>query len=650
MISSLRRAALAAVVGALVAALCLVAAYTIHPGLTFEMDRPLPSFISGMHGNEQHHLGSFAWTSDRVEAAIPGLDRQVAWSCTVRIRGARADGVPQPTFRADVDGSPAASTTTSNEFEDLIVAVRPAATTGVSIVMSVTPTFTPGGGDPRVLGVQVDRFLCRPGSAVVRPPSNALAQASLAAGIFAAGLALVGLSLSSAMFAAAVFGLGQTVLMSMSSGIYGDYPSEFPELALWVVIAAFVLARMFEIWQRRPLSSSARFVLACSATVLVLKLAGLFHPAKPIIDAVFHAHRLEWVLAGNYFFSQPLPNGVQMPYAIGLYVFAAPWAWITSDHVALIRTVTAATDVIAGALLYPVVLAAWGDRRAAALAVALFQLVPLPFAVLANANLTNIFGQSAALATMAAATTLKLDPRRYLSLAGFTIVTAWALCSHVSTVTILSATLGVLVVLYWWRGDQERRRAALAIVIAAAAALAFSWIVYYRHFLGVFRDAFARMFAGAAPSDAGAAAVEAVKGDMNIPERVRDLVQQAVASAGWPLLVLAALGIWSLVRRRAHDRLSAALWAWGAVWFVFSASTVFARVDREYVRYAAEFLGRINLATVPLVAILAARGAAVGWDPETSDSWRRPLQLAAVALLASVLILAVNAWLGWFSR
>jgi hypothetical protein len=650
MIAPFHRAALAAVVGALVAALCLVAAYTIHPGLTFEMDRPLPSFISGMHGSERHHLGSFAWTSDRVEAAIPGLDRQIPWSCTIRFRGARAEGVRQPTLRVDVDGNPAASMTASNEFEDVNVVVRPATTTGVSIVMNVTPTFTPGGGDPRVLGVQVDRFLCRPGSAVVRPPSNALAQASLAAGIFAAGLALVGLSLSSAMFAAAVFGLGQTVLMSMSSGLYGDYPSEFPELALWVVVAAFVVARVFEIWQRRPLSSSARFVLACSATVLVLKLAGLYHPAKPIIDAVFHAHRLEWVLAGNFFFTQPLPNGVQMPYAIGLYVFAAPWAWIASDYVALIRTVTASADVIAGGLLYPVVLAAWGDRRAAAFAVALYQLVPLPFTVLGNANLTNIFGQSAALATMAAATTWRLDPRRYFSLIGFTIVAAWALCSHVSTVTILSATLGALVVLYWWRGDAGRRRAALAIVIATTSALAFSWIVYYRHFLGVFRDAFALMFAGGPPADSAVAGAEVVKGYMTVPERVWNLLQQAVTSAGWPLLVLAALGIWSLARRRTHDRLAAALWAWGTVWVVFSASTVFARVDREYVRYAAEFLGRINLATVPLIAVLAARGAAAGWDPETSDSLRRPLQLAAIVLLAGTLILAVNAWLGWFSR
>jgi hypothetical protein len=44
----------------------------MHPGLEFEMDRPLPSFISGMHGSERDGQGSFAWTSGHVIAEIPG--------------------------------------------------------------------------------------------------------------------------------------------------------------------------------------------------------------------------------------------------------------------------------------------------------------------------------------------------------------------------------------------------------------------------------------------------------------------------------------------------------------------------------------------------------------------------------------------------
>ena len=64
-------------------------------------------------------------------------------------------------------------------------------------------------------------------------------------------------------------------------------------------------------------------------------------------DAVFHAHRLEWVLGGRYFFTQPMPSGVSFPYAIALYVAAAPFASLTRDHVALLRIVVCAAIAFA---------------------------------------------------------------------------------------------------------------------------------------------------------------------------------------------------------------------------------------------------------------------------------------------------------------
>ena len=75
-----------------------------------------------------------------------------------------------------------------------------------------------------------------------------------------------------------------------------------------------------------------------------------------------------------------------------------------------------------------------------------------------------------------------------------------------------------------------------------------------------------------------------------------------------------------------------------------------ARVGDEYVRYAAEFLGRINLATVPLLAILAARGASSGWDESMPAPVRAPLRWTAVVLTSWAML---NAWwglVGWFNR
>ena len=138
---------------------------------------------------------------------------------------------------------------------------------------------------------------------------------------------------------AAFVALGQTVMLAGSSGVYTELPARLPWIAFWTIVPAVAIARALE-WRRAPLSSSARFVLAASASALMLKLAGLLHPSKPVIDALFNANRLHAVLDGHFLFTQPMPDGVQFPYAIGLYIFAAPWAWITTNHVALIWTVT----------------------------------------------------------------------------------------------------------------------------------------------------------------------------------------------------------------------------------------------------------------------------------------------------------------------
>jgi len=163
------------------------------------------------------------------------------------------------------------------------------------------------------------------------------------------------------------------------------------------------------------------------------------------------------------------------------------------------------------------------------------------------------------------------------------------------------------------------------MIVAAAIA----WFRFYSHFTPEFTAAFARMFAGQEGGPPGMA-----EGYMSTPERIGNLLWQLVSGAGSPLLILAVFGAIDLVRAGVRDRLTSALAAWALVWLVFSASTVFARVGDEYVRYAAEFLGRINLATLPLVAILAARGANRRW--------------LGVAMFAWAMVLAVQNWLSWF--
>ena len=134
---------------------------------------------------------------------------------------------------------------------------------------------------------------------------------------------------------------------------------------------------------------------------MYLLLLAVLHPSKALVDALFHAHRLEWVRAGNYFFTQPMPDGVAFPYAIALYVVASPWMALTRDHVALLRIVVCTAHVLTGLLLYAAVLHRWNDRLAGALAVVLWSLIPQWFVVVGNANLTAAFAQSIATAIAA---------------------------------------------------------------------------------------------------------------------------------------------------------------------------------------------------------------------------------------------------------
>ena len=83
------RVIVAAVVGAILGAGALVAAYGRDAGLAFEMDSRLPGFVSGIYAGEYDRSESFAWTSGRVVIEIGDIDRRSPWSCSLRFRGPR---------------------------------------------------------------------------------------------------------------------------------------------------------------------------------------------------------------------------------------------------------------------------------------------------------------------------------------------------------------------------------------------------------------------------------------------------------------------------------------------------------------------------------------------------------------------------------
>jgi hypothetical protein len=643
--SAVARAAVLAAGGAAMGAVWVVLAYSWHPALTFEMDRELPRRIaSGLYPVERSGDLTFAWTTRRADIKVPGLSRRMAWTCAVRLRGARSDPTTQPTVDVTVDGITAISVTATNDFQDVQVAL-PIRDSGEGAVVSIASsrTIVPGPSDSRELGVQVDRAECRPAGGVLSfPPWPTVRDAALASAIFGAAFALAGAAFSIAATATGLLAVVQSFPLSAGPAPYIGFSGDMVWFALWIALLMAGVVRLLERWRGSALEHAASVAVMFSSAALYVKLLGLLHPSKPLVDAVFHAHRFEGVMGGHYFFTQPMPGGVSFPYAIGLYVFAAPWSALARDHVTLLRVVVCAAETVAALLLYPLIARAWNDRIAAVLAVVLFSLVPLIYGLVGNANLTNAFGEAIALATIATAS--MIPSRGYWGAVGLFLLSALAFLSHVSTFAVLAVSLTTLCVLYRWRGDPALHRTAWTVFGVTILAFIVALVVYYGHFIDVYRAAL-RVRADSAVSQTQnprpAATPPPAPAGQPLPARVADALGFAVRMIGWPVCLLALVGVWRLWADGARDRAALAIYAWGVACVAFLGVAVM-RVDAPFQRYAAEFFGRVLLATCPAAAMLAARGASWGLRGNT------PTRTASAILLCCCGILAVQSWTSWF--
>lgn len=651
MLRALVRAVAVCAAGAAAGLVLFVPAHASRAGLRLEMNRDLPGFASGFHPVERDGDRTFVWTSDRAVVRLAGVDRRVDWTCTLRIRGARGPEHPMPSVTLTTDDGDSQTTALDNEFRDVgIVFSAREGRPGLVLTAEVTPTFVPGPGDPRALGAQVDWLRCEPAGRAWPPPS-AMRAASVATGALAAAMALAGTPLVLLLALTAAAAGGAATLLATANGAFGGYPAQLTAIAVTAGVALVVAAWLPRLRSRAPLSAGALVALSMSAVFACLKLAALTHPAKPLVDAVFQAHRLAWVLSGRYFFTQPLPDGVQFPYAIGLYVVASPLASIVTDHVLLLRTVVVAAEAVAGLFLYAMVVRGFGDRLAGLLALVLFHVVPIPFVVIGNANLTNAFAQAVAVMAVASAALAKPDGvggRWAASALLLTAATTLAFLSHVSTIVLLAGVLGAVAAGYLLFGGSSLRRPALTIVGATLVAVVMAVGLYYRHFDEVL-DRFVERVGAPRPAevvvpDAPVDAPAILVRPLAWSERASDAARQTVAHVGWPVLALAVVGAWRVRRSDWRRQVPLVVAAWTVAWAAMTVGGTLTRVDTQYQRYAAEFIGRIALACYPAAAILGGLGAAALW--RARPRW---WSVAACILVAFALATGIGMWRAWLA-
>jgi hypothetical protein len=602
------------------------------------MSNDLPrSVASGVYPSERAGDFTFAWSHSLATYNFRSLDRSTAWHCSVVARGARPAGVPQPEITVGVDGVNAATHAAGNEFQSIDVLVPARTARGLSLSISASPVYVPGPGDPRQLGVQIDRIACTPDASIVTPGTEALSAAAIAGAVF--GLLFAVLCTSGRSFAAAIVLFSSACGMVLTTGpaVYvSPYLEWWLPVSAWIAFTACALLVARD-WQTTSGQTAAtRFVIGFSAAALFLKIIALLHPSKDVVDALFHARRLEWVLDGRYYFTQPMPGGVQFPYAIGLYVAAAPFAGIIRDHIALLRIVVAIAESLAAMCVYLAVSRLWGDRLTGAIAAVLYHLAPLPYVVIGNANLTFAFGQSIAGIATAAAMLVSQTPARAAGLAVLFCLTCLAFLSHVAVFPLLGLTLVTMGALYWWTGDEALKRNGVWIGSIAVVAAILSIGVYYAHFPEVYAT-LDRI--STAQTDPGADVMPTPPA-LSVGERVGRGFYLGQRAFGVPLVTLALVGI-VVMWRGPRDRLTLGLMACAIAMVFFVAFRIVAPVDARLQRYADEFIDRVYYLTLGAVAVAAARGFA--W------SWRAglPARASGVLVLAAALWIGLGRWTGW---
>lgn len=614
----------AALIGALAFAVLLVATYPSRAPLAIKTDDPEIS-ARGFYPIERTGELTYTWASPHAELSMPGLDRRIDWRWTGRAIVWRPAGIRLPSVRIAVDGVAALERTIDHDFELVEVTVpRRPGRTGVTLTVDTVPGFVAGPATSRELGVALDSMSLKPAGGPLLPPSPALVGGTLAALVLGAALAAMGLS-STGVLVCVLLGAGsQTWLTTRGLAAYGAYPLHMAATAFWLGLGTVIVVRVLEAIRHERIGMAARAVVAVSMMACYLKLLILLHPGMPIGDGVFHAHRLEFVLAGRFFFTSLAPGNYSFPYPILLYLFAAPFSFLTHDtldRVALLRIVVTAADAAAGALLYWMVVRATTNRLLGVTAVVWYHIVPATAWIMTWGNLTNAFGQTLFVTSLAAVVAAPVEWTRPYTVTLLAVFVSAALLTHPSTCAILVAVLVFTSVLYWRQGGPDLQSAARGVGVATIVAALAAFVLYYAWFPTVYLRELGRVASETATQSAA-------RSGASFGSRVTLIPGLAGSYFGWPTVIAATIGAWRLSRGTEPPRLTLLLLGWAGTCFLFMAIGVLTPVEMRY-----------HFAAFPAVALAAAYGSIWAWRG------RLPLRICATLAMGAAIWVGVRQWI-----
>jgi hypothetical protein len=284
----------------------------------------------------------------------------------------------------------------------------------------------------------------------------------------------------------------------------------------------------------------------------------------------------------------------------------------------LLRSIVIAVDGLAAVLLYFAVTRSGASPMSGGVAAVLYHTVPLEYRIATVGNLTNAFSQS--LAAAAFAFMVAWPGRSQAAGAALIAITlVFAFLSHTSTFAIGSVAAALIALLLYVRGGSKLKEAATAIGLAAVAAILGATLLYYAHFLDVYRSEWARISV-----ETATAAPDA--GGRGIAERLSSVPRYLYLYLGPPLLILAAWGGTMLPAAPAR-RMALVVGGWVLACTLFLVLGIVTPVDMRH-----------YLAVIPALAVAGGVAVAQGYG---SGRLERAL---AVALLGWAVAIFLHTW------
>lgn len=497
----------------------LTLVYQSSPTRRIEIGAPRDSvYLTGFFDREHDPIGGFdfRWTGGEAAVVVPAAPGK-GWTMTLRLNGARPEGLPPPVVTLLVDGRLVAQFETFPGPKEYTFRFErdPLPPANLTVTLRSDSTFDPPSPDDnRPLGVALDGATLVPdgrGSSwppLWPPPLHALTVLALLVGV-AATLGRLGLphrAVALLMAIGLAASLGGHVLQP-------DLTAFYLRSLLLVTVTLFALLLGLRPLVRRLFAAGGvaltprqeQALLGIFAFGAAVHLAGVFLPGFLAHDTGFQLNRLREVLSGKLLLTALSSEwGVRRtPYPPALYVILAPFAALWDDPSLALKLWPPIIDASAVFLVCYLLRRCGLPDPAPALAAFCYTLVPAGYQLLWWGFFPNLFGQWATLAVLTLAIGHWDDLARPKLFGALVLFLSLALLSHPGTFVL---TLALIPILAGARAasDRDARRGAVWLLAALVVAIVAAYALYYRHFSGLLFDQLRGWFSGtsAVPDDA----------------------------------------------------------------------------------------------------------------------------------------------------